>query len=169
MGLNDFYKFIQARVCELNDVKYFDLWDEQPFAEGRPIYDCPAVFFEWEDSMEMNSIGNLKQDADVVFTLHLETEAKGNTDNLGDANERTDGLEHLHIADLIFAKLHGHNGIAAQLPIGTIKRTTIVSINLGETRLTSQIFSCKATFDAAARKYQTVSKPTLNNSYPAKL
>lgn len=170
MGFNDIYLFIQNRVCELTHVKHFDLWAEQPFTEGgeAEIYDTPAVFLEWAAPIETLSIGNNKQEAEVSFTLHLETDAKGNADNLADTNERIDGLEHLQIADLIFAKLQGYNGNTTNQPISSIGRTAFTSIPLGETVLTSQTFRCFCILDAAARKFEAIAKPTLTNAYPTK-
>ena len=106
---------------KVSALKYFDLWnfqfDQLEEEQDALPFPLPAAFLRFGPNTNWESLGRLKQQALVEFSIVLGTESVIDTSNLG--KDRNLGLEHLELVDMVFAALHGFSGTG----FGTISRT----------------------------------------------
>lgn len=119
------FLFIQTLLQGIPEVKHFDWFNDQFNTEEDELpFQTPAVFIEILP-YQTQSLGKLRQAADIRFNLHVGQQLYANTRR--GAKEQTKALSHLNLNDLVFAALHGKfsDSPINNSTIGTINRTDV--------------------------------------------
>jgi hypothetical protein len=119
------FLFIQTLLQSVTDIKHFDWYNDQFNSEEDELpFPTPAVFLEIMP-YQTQSLGKLRQAADIQFMLHVGQQLYSNTRR--GAKAQSKALSHLNLNDLVFAALHGKYSDEPinNSTIGTINRTSV--------------------------------------------
>lgn len=111
--IKELYQLIKQRLQTITELKEVDLYLGQFEQDGDvTLYQAPAVYIEF-DPISFNQHSKGVQNAQVLFTVYLVSEALG-----ADDRKILDNgvINHMGLLDDIFVALQGYVGLLSNLP-----------------------------------------------------